>query len=190
MCRRGWSGCREFMVMEVGTLWRRSNRFSREALPLADRHYSRQRYGSPQFVAPGRNIVLLHPLTLGCATALWVSRWQFAEYAKHEWAGAWECSLFRNEGDMKSSDLIRSAVAATRAIWGAIPKEGFITFVNPRKVRKKRDPGRCFLRAGFERVGETQKGLVVLKLNAADAPDPVLPIAMAGPSLFEQEWLP
>jgi hypothetical protein len=40
-------------------MWAMSNRFDRRALPLADRHYSRRKIGSPQFVPPGRCLVLL-----------------------------------------------------------------------------------------------------------------------------------
>ncbi len=38
--------------------WRLSNRADRDCLPLADRHYNRQKIGSPQFVPPGRCCVL------------------------------------------------------------------------------------------------------------------------------------
>ena len=60
--------------------------------------------------------------------------------------GAWMCSIFRNEGPTLSSELIIQAMAATRSELSEPPPEGLITFINPRKIRKKRDPGRCFLR--------------------------------------------
>jgi len=41
--------------------WTLSHRFDRRALPLADRHYNRQKPGTSQFVPPGRCIVLLTP---------------------------------------------------------------------------------------------------------------------------------
>ena len=71
-----------------------------------------------------------------------------------------------------SSDLIREAVAATRAEWGEPPPGGTVTTIDPHKVRHKRDPGRCFLRAGFRRLPELTKdrGLVILRLAVADHP--------------------
>lgn len=100
-------------------IWHLSGRADPRALPLADRHYNRQKPGTPQFVPPGRCLVLLTPES----GALWVTSWPFAEYTKHEWAGAWINSLFRNERPdiYLSSNLILQAVAATRAHYGAPP---------------------------------------------------------------------
>lgn len=51
--------------------------------------------------------------------------------------------------------------------------EGMITFVNADKVRHKRDPGRCFLRAGFRKVGITKVNrLIVLQILERDMPAP------------------
>ena len=155
--------------------WRLSHRADARALSIADRHYNRQKPGTPQFVPPGRCLVLWQP------KAFWVTSWPFAEYVKHAWAGAWVCSAFRNEGAGLSSDLIREAVAATRWKWPETPALGMVTFVNRDKVRAKRDPGRCFLRAGFENVGETAGGLVALLM---------LPDAMPAPERPEGEPMP
>jgi hypothetical protein len=43
--------------------------------------------------------------------------------------------------------------------------------VNRDKTRRKRDPGRCFRRAGFEPCGETKGGLVALQLLPDAMPD-------------------
>jgi hypothetical protein len=142
-------------------LWHLSHRADRRALPIADRHYNRQKIGTPQFVPPGRCLVLLTK----DADALWVSSWPFAEYVKHEWAGAWMCSCFRNESLHLSSELIRQAVAVTRWKWPLVPPLGMVTFVDPTKVRRKRDFGRCYLRAGFVNVGKTKGDLVALQLS-------------------------
>lgn len=151
--------------------WRLSHRADPVAVPLADRHYNRQKVGSPQFVPPGRCIVLL---TDG-PDALWVSSWPFAEYVKHDWAGAWVCSCFRNEGLIRSSELIREAVAVSRYFWGDPPEIGMVTFVDTEKVRKKRDWGRCYLKAGFRNAGHTKGGLVALLLEPKDFPNPQAP---------------
>ena len=149
-------------------IWTLSHRFDPRALPLADRHYNRQKVGSPQFVPPGRCVVLLSD----DERALWVTSWPFAEYVRHAWAGAWVNSLFRNEGSGLSSELIREAVAATRAAFGTPPSLGMVTFVNADKVRHKRDPGRCYLKAGFERVGETKGGLLAFQMLPHEMPNP------------------
>lgn len=154
-----------------GVIWRISHRADPRAVCLADRHYNRQKPGTPQFVPPGRCLVLLTPE----ANALWVSSWPIAEYVKHEWHGAWICSCFRNEGPHLSSDLIRQAVAVTRWHWGDPPPQGFVTFVDAEKVRHKRDPSRCYRRAGWSVIGHTKGGLVALGLSALQICDPQAP---------------
>ena len=138
---------------------------------IADRHYNRQKPGTPQFVPPGRCLVLV---TEG---AFWVTSWPFGEYVKHRWPGAWICSAFRNERPdlYLSSDLIRQALAATCWKW-PIPELGMVTFVDRAKTRHKRDPGRCYLRAGFEYDGETKGGLVALRLSPERMPAPEQPL--------------
>jgi len=152
--------------------WQMSDRFDPRSRALADRHYNRQKVGTPQFVPPGRCLVLYAKTETG--EAFWVTSWPFAEYVKHAWAGAWVCSAFRNEGAALSSDLIREAVAITRWYYGEPPSMGIVTFVNPPRVKHKRDPGRCFLRAGFMFDGYTKGGLVTLLL-----PPHLVPLALA-----------
>ncbi len=77
-----------------------------------ERHYNRQKVGSPQFAPTGSCLVLLSD----CGRAFWITSAPFAEFVKHAWAGAWVCSAFRNEGAGRASELIRLAVAATRAM--------------------------------------------------------------------------
>lgn len=151
-------------------IWSLSHRADTAALPLADRHYNRQKPGSPQFVPPGRCLVLLAP------GALWVTSWPFAEYVRHRWAGAWVNSCFRREAGPKASKLIRAAVAATRWNWPDVPPLGMITFIDRDKVRKKADYGFCYLRAGFKVCGETEGGLLALQLLPGDMPEPEEPI--------------
>jgi hypothetical protein len=148
-----------------------SRRADRRALPLADRHYSRQKPGTRQFVPPGRCIVLLTPK----ADALWVSSWPYAQFTKHQWAGAWICSLFRNESQLLSSRLITEAVAATRYIWGKPPQNVMVTFVDPTKVHKKRDFGRCFRKAGWKVCGKTKRGLLALRIAPQAMPKAAIP---------------
>lgn len=161
--------------------WRVSHRADPRALPLADRHYNRQKIGSPQFVPPGRCIVLMTE----CERALWVTSWPFAEYTKHEWAGAWVNSLFRNEGAGLSSELILEAVAATRYMWD-VPDLGLITFVDQRHVASK-NPGYCYECAGFRRVGRTKvNNLIAYQMLPHEMPEATPAIGMTM-DLFGQE---
>jgi len=152
--------------------WHKSWRADPVARRIADGHYSRQKVGADQFVQPGRCVVLVIP-----EVAYWVTSWPLPQYVKHAWPNAWSCAAFRNLRHCsicgrpavcpdhptaptrtlhRSSDLILSAIAATRFYWTP-PPVGMITFVDETKVCHKRDPGRCFLKAGFHRAG-TQPG--------------------------------
>jgi hypothetical protein len=152
--------------------WHLSHRADPRAVAIADRHYNRQKPGTPQFVPPGRCLVLLTE----DADAVWTTSWPYAAYVKHAWAGAWVNSLFRNEGAVLSSELIREAVAVTRWYWPEVPALGIVTFVDPTKVRRKRDFGRCYRKAGWRVAGQTVGGLVALQLPPADMPDALVPL--------------
>lgn len=150
--------------------WRLSHRFDPRAVALADRHYNRQKPGTPQFVPPGRCIVLLG----SGFDALWVTSWPFAEFTHHAWAGAWINSTFRRESGPRASDLILEAAAITRGIWPDVPAHGLVSFVDADAIRPKRDPGRCYLRAGFSLVGQTAKrGFLAFQLLPEAMPAPL-----------------
>lgn len=166
---------------QIGSRWVLSSRADKDVLPLADRHYNRQKVGSPQFVPPGRCVVLKS----ACRRAVWVTSWPFAQYVKHAWAGAWMNSLFRNEGAGLSSELILEAVAATLDVWPQPPDLGMVTFVDAKKTRRKRDPGRCYRRAGFEHVGFTRSGLWAFQLLPAAMPYPQPAIGSRSNSFLE-----
>ena len=152
-------------------LWIRSNRADADVLPLADRHYNRQKIGSPQFAPPGRCLVL----KTAELDAFWITSWPFAEYVRHAWAGAWVCSAFRNESAHMASELIREAVAATVDEYGPAPALGMITFVDTRKVRRTRKPGYTFAKAGFRHCGWTKGGLYAMQMLPEDMPKPARP---------------
>lgn len=147
--------------------WRESWRGDPAGAAIADRHYNRQKIGAAQFVPPGRCLVLR-----AGTTALWVTSWPFAEYVQHAWAGAWVNSMFRNEGEHLSSNLIRAAVAHTRAHWPDVPDIGMVSFVDADKVRHKRDPGRCYVKAGFRLRGATKGGLLAFQMFPWEMPQP------------------
>ena len=146
--------------------WSVSHRFDPYGAALADRHYNRRKVGSPQFVPPGRCLVLVGD------GAVWVTSWPFAEFVKHDWPGAWVNSLFRREGPGLASDMIRAAVAITRSHWTP-PPLGIVTFVDASQVRRKRDPGRCYRKAGFRHVGFTKGGLWAFQMLPDEMPAPI-----------------
>jgi hypothetical protein len=152
--------------------WRISHRFDQNARVIADRHYNRQKPGTDQFSPPAKLLALIAD-----GPAVWTSTWPKAEFTQHEWAGAWINSLFRREGGPLASDLIRAAVAATRWHWPVVPDLGMVTFVNLDAVRPKRDPGYCYLQAGFRPVGHTrERGYLALQLLPVDMPEAAAPI--------------
>ena len=159
-------------------LWGLSHRADPKARALADRHYNRQKIGSPQFVPPGRCLVLYGSNVFG--EAFWVTSWPFGEYVRHAWPGAWVCSAFRNEGLGQASDLIRQAVAVTRFRYTEAPAQGMVSFLDRSKVapiivRGTKKWGRTWEMAGFRHVGETKGGLMAMQILAPDMPEPQEP---------------
>ncbi|MFK7692876.1 hypothetical protein [Paenibacillus sp. HJGM_3] len=155
-------------------IWELSNRADMKARLIADRHYNRQKIGSAQFVPPGRCLVLYAETRSG--RAFWVTSWPFAEYVMHEWAGAWMCSAFRNEGAGVASEMITQAVAATRAYYGDPPELGMVTFIDrskvkPTMVRGQATWGYTWQKSGFEYAGETKGGLLALQLKPDRMPE-------------------
>lgn len=148
-------------------IWSWSHRADPFARDIADRHYNRQKPGTPQFVPPGSCCVLKALTETG--RAFWVTSAPYAEYVRHRWPGAWVCSAFRNESAGKATDMIRDALAASVYHYGWPPREGMVTFVDRRKVRPTIVRGRetwgwTWLKAGFEPAGETKAGLLAFHI--------------------------
>jgi hypothetical protein len=124
-------------------------------MALFMRHYTaRARRKVYQFVGPGEKMVLLTP----DARALFVWR----KFISDAGETGVNCAVFRNEESThgKASELIE---AAKQHAWERWPGERLYTYVDPSKVRRKRDPGRCFLRAGFRLCGKTPEGKLILE---------------------------
>lgn len=159
------------------SIWRKANRFDRQGVALADRHYSRQKPGSPQFMPPGSCRVLVANNGKG----VFGLSYPKAEFVKHAWAGAWIVSIFRNEDSGPlASDMIREAMAHMQTEYD-VPELGCVTFVDPKQVpgileHGERIKGFCFHKAGFKPVGETKKGLLAWQLLPKDMP-PALAVA-------------
>jgi len=116
---------------------------------IFDNHYSRYHYADGRkpllYVGPGEKMVLLTPDAL----ALFIWR----KFISGDGQQGVNCAVFRNEGPQLSSDLIREAVTLA---WERWPGARLYTYVNPNGIRRKRDPGRCFLKAGWNYCGETK----------------------------------
>lgn len=119
------------------------------ARELYDSHYSRHHYADGRkpklFVGPGQKMVLLTP----CARAVFVWR----KFISGDGQQGVNNAIFRNDGAGLSSYLIREAMALA---WERWPGERLYTYIDSRKVRHKRDPGRCYLKAGWRPCGITK----------------------------------
>lgn len=129
-------------------IWRRINKFlPRHLIAFVDRHYSRQTHGSNQILAPGETLLLEGD------RSVWGVVHNFDP--GQDDTRRWRCTIFRNEGGgRRSSDLIRLATSMTFDYWprayGRLPSVPLTSEVDVDKVRHKRDPGRCFRKAGWE----------------------------------------
>lgn len=136
-----------------------SGKFDPEGARMADNHYSRRTIGSPQFMPPGQTIVLIgHDLQS-----------VFGWWRPHPDAGieamngldGWTCTIFRNEGDLLSSDLILDAEVAPRAVGHDCGPDGLLTYVWADRVESS-NPGWCFQCAGWRKDGWSADGRKIL----------------------------
>ncbi len=108
------------------------------------RHYSAMHYRDGRkrrkFIGPGEYICLL---TLKC-DALFAWR----KFINKSGQQGVNCSVFRNEGELVSSDIIKEE---DEIEWQKWPRERLYTYVNAKKIRST-NPGYCFLQAGFQRI--------------------------------------
>ena len=132
-------------LLDTGGRWRKVVRCDVRARRLADRHYSRQKIGAFDFMPPGHKLVML----TDDARAVW----GVCENLDPAGALRWRVTIFRNEGAGLSSTLIREATGRTFDFWkrhyGAIPDVPLETEIDPAQTKHKRDPGRCFRKAGW-----------------------------------------
>jgi hypothetical protein len=154
-------------------IWLPSHRGHTPARLLADRHYNRQKPGTPQFMPPGScRVLIAHN-----QKAVFGLSYPKAEFVKHAWAGAWINSIFRNEeAGPLASTMIRDALSIMQTHY-PVPPLGCVTFVDPKKVRGTLRRGEwvkgfCYLMAGFKAVGETKKGLIAWQLLPHEMPPP------------------
>jgi len=115
---------------------------------IFNRHYSRYRYADGRkpliFIGPGEKM----PLITADATAIFVWR----KFISADGQQGINCAVFRNEGNRRSSDLIRAADRLADERW---PGERHYTYVNPERIRSS-NPGYCFKMAGWKLSGVTK----------------------------------
>ena len=122
------------------------------------RHYSAYHYRDgrrrTKFIGPGQYLALL---TITC-DALVVWR-KFIDKSGQQGVN---CSVFRNEGILLSSEMIKEAMELAWAKW---PCERLYTYINPRLIRSV-NPGYCFKMAGWDYVrDEAGKPIKTKKAN-------------------------
>lgn len=127
---------------------------------LADKHYSRQTPGHPMWTRPGYNYVMyLEHEGRGAVWCWWRPKWE-AGIERFDKLHALECTIFRNETTLRSSELVCEAVEALylpeaeEALKLKEPSQYLlITGVSAPKTRKGRSknslPGACFRYAGW-----------------------------------------
>lgn len=144
--------------------WHKVTKFDPRACALADRHYSRRKIGSPQFMPPGQTIVLLSH----CARAVygWWRPDPKSGIKAMNGLDGWTCTIFRNESEALSSEMIVDAERAFAELGYDIGPDGFITYVWDKKVRST-NPGYCFKLAGYRVTGRSADGRKTLLQKAA-----------------------
>ena len=146
---------------------------------MADRHYTRQTPGHPQWTRPGYSAVLHAQAERGEGLFVWWRpKWEDPRpgTARKDGLRCLECTHFRREGAATgapgalpiASDLIRAAVAAldmpeVRAalhLDAAGPiTDGLFSGVGSSATSARRsrtaEPGECFARAGWTRIAKS-----------------------------------
>jgi hypothetical protein len=119
---------------------------------LADRHYSRGKIGDKQFVGPGES------LTLRDADGKVVFVWLKSKIRDDNQTGI-NCTIFRNESDRKSSEIILEAERFALSKWSLIRA---FTYIDAKAIRSK-NPGYCFKKAGWKVCGKSKSGKILLE---------------------------
>lgn len=151
------------------TGWLRTTRSDGAVRALRNRHYSTLGKNGRTVGPPGRVLIL----RTADGLASWITHWPARELAM-DGLDAWRCSMFRNEGARRSSDLIVEAMRETRDAWGTVdewgepaPRDGWLTYVEPLAVRSP-NPGYCFRMAGWTRDRDWDHSrLIRLRAEAA-----------------------
>ncbi len=133
----------------------------KRAMKLYERHYSKYRYRDGRktikFTGPGEHLVLVLPNY----KALFV--WLHNTIPRKDKQTGINCTIFRNESEFLSSDLILEAELWAIERWGV---KRLFTYVNTTKIISN-NPGYCFLKAGWNKCGisKVHKHIILEKTN-------------------------
>lgn len=133
-----------------GKYWTQSSTSDQIARKLADRHYSRQKVGSYRFTPPGATLILVGENKLWAVVV--------SKYRQDNLAGTIVCTIFRNESDILSSELI---IEATQLSLEHFKQSIVYTYIDPTKI-KSVNPGCCFFKAGYIKAGYSKKKKLLL----------------------------
>jgi hypothetical protein len=149
--------------------WLAVKRTDHRAFGLYREHYSAKknlpyrRAGNTNVTGSGETMTLLSQD--GAALFVWIHN-TVERMDKQEGPN---CAVFRNDGRgaarVLSSELIREATALA---WGRWPGMRLWTYVDPAEVRSvqvmDKEPGQCFLAAGWRKCGVSAEGKVILEI--------------------------
>jgi hypothetical protein len=137
------------------SFWQQVTKFDSRACALADRHYSRRKPGSHQFMPPGQTLVLLS-LDAQAVWGWWRPHPDSGLRAMNNRDG-WTCTIFRNESLALSSDLILAAEDVLLGSGFTIGPDGMLTYVWDKRIHSV-NPGYCFKCAGWRAIGRSADG--------------------------------
>lgn len=132
--------------------WEKITKFDPRGAALADRHYSRRKIGSPQWMPPGETLNLISES--GKALFGWWRPHPKSGLRAMNGLDGWTCTIFRNEGNTMSSLLILAAEVALVNLGRGCGPDGMLTYVWDSKVTSS-NPGYCFKQAGWKVKGRS-----------------------------------
>lgn len=147
--------------------WVMINDGNETAFAIFQRHYTYRKgrkrdqnkngKNGKRMAGPGETIVLIGK----DHKALFI--WKKQKYSQDNQTGI-NCCVFRNEGNMLSSEII---LQAEQIAWQKWPGERLFTYVNPGKI-KSQNPGYCFKQAGWRICGMTSaRKLIIMEKHYA-----------------------
>jgi hypothetical protein len=134
-------GLRHWLLSESGA-------FDKTGRRLADKHYSRRKVGSPQFMPPGQRFALVS--RDGLSVWGWWRPHPSAGITPMNGLDGWTCVIFRRTPGpgALASDLVLDAERAIGALGHGCGPDGMLTYVWDEKVQSE-NPGYCYKCAGW-----------------------------------------
>ena len=134
------------------------------AIALYRKHYScrdpKKNFARYGFSGQGQSLTLI---TIDCKALF---GWIYNTIERMDKQTGINCFVFRNTSEILSSTLILDAEQWALAKWG---EQRLFTYVNPNKIsspehkyRKAKNAGYCFIKAGWEKCGNSKSGLIIL----------------------------